>query len=93
MVTPGNNYDHIKRCFLNNSSQKITKSVAVQTGDNDDLCISLSHSKKIQLYHSKSYKDLVLSFNLGQSKKFIITKKKWLIFRKYLNQIDQALSK
>ena len=80
---------------LSNSSQTIynTNSVAVQTGINDDLSITFSHSKKIHLYYSKSYRDYVLSFNLGQSKKFIITKKKWMLFRKYLNQIDETMTK
>jgi hypothetical protein len=95
MVTLENNYNYIKEMIEKKKrlSEKATTSVAVQTGLNDELSISLSHSKKIELYYSKSYKDYVLSFNLGKSKKFIITKKKWLYFRKFLNQIDQTLTK
>ena len=70
-----------------------TNSVGVQTGLNDELSITLSHSKKIHLYYSKSYRDFVLSFNLGKSKKFIITKKKWMLFRKFINQIDETMTK
>ena len=83
MVTAKNNFSYIQKMIqsnvekLSNSSQTIynTNSVAVQTGINDDLSITLSHSKKIHLYYSKSLRDYVLSFNLGQSKKFITTKK------------------
>jgi hypothetical protein len=91
MVTYNNNHEYIKKMI--EKSNKLTNSVAVQTGINDELSISLSHAKKIELYFSKSYKDYVLSFNLGKSKKFIITKKKWLYFRKFLNQIDKTLTK
>ena len=52
--------------------------------------ITLSHSKTIQVYYSKAYKEYVVSFNLG-SKKFIITKKKWLYFRNFLTQIDNTI--
>jgi hypothetical protein len=92
MVTLGNNYEYIKKMIENNMSIPIKKSVAVQTGFNNDLSISLSHSKKVELYYSKSYKEYVLSFNLGKSKKFIITKKKWQYFRQYLSQIDETLT-
>ena len=93
MVTLENNYNYIKEMIQKKRLEKTTTSVAVQTGINDELSISLSHSKKIELYFSKSYKDYVLSFNLGKSKKFIINKKKWLYFRKFLNQIDETLTK
>ncbi len=69
-----------------------SKSVGVQTGDLNELCITLSHSKNIKVYFSKSYKDYVASFNMGSSKKFIITKAKWKILRNYLNEIDNILS-
>ena len=69
-----------------------SKNVAVQTGDLNELCITLSHSKNVRVYYSKSYKDYVASFNMGSSKKFIVTKAKWKILRKYLNHIDTILS-
>ena len=55
-----------------------------------NLSIIFSQSKKIEVYYSKSYKEFVLSFNLG-SKKFIIDKKKWIYFRLFLNKIDETL--
>ena len=101
MVTSLNNLKKINDMIENKincttistQTQNLTKSVGVQTGVDDDLCISLSHSKRIQLYFSKSYREKVLSFNLGNSKKFIITKKKWMYFRKFLKQIDETMTK
>ena len=101
MVTAVNNYDKIQNMIntkINWNSTylqtlKLSTSVATQTGINDDLCITLSQSKKIQLYYSKSYKENVLSFNLGKSKKFTLNKKNWLVFRKFLYQIDYSLTK
>ena len=55
-----------------------------------NLSIIFSQSKKIEVYYSKSYKEFVLSFNLG-SKKFISDKKKWIYFRLFLNKIDETL--
>jgi hypothetical protein len=71
---------------------KLTKKLkdsSTNTNDNS-LSITLSHSKTIQVYYSKAYREYVVSFNLG-SKKFIITKKKWLYFRNFLTQIDDTL--
>jgi hypothetical protein len=56
-----------------------------------NLSIIFSQSKKIEVYYSKSYKEFVLSFNLG-SKNFIIDKKKWIYFRLFLNKIDEKLA-
>lgn len=68
--------------------------VGIQTSINDDeFYLSLSNSKSVRLYYSKSYKDYVLSFRLGKSKKFILTKPMWIIFRKYLPHINKVLSK
>jgi len=69
--------------------KKIYKDASTDTNEKN-LFITLSHSKNIQVYFSKSYKEYVLSFNLG-AKKFIITKKKWIYFRDFIQQIDDIL--
>jgi len=51
----------------------------------------LTQHKSISIYYSKAYKDIVLSFNLGKSKKFIITRENWFYFRNYLSEIDSFL--
>ena len=64
-------------------------------GDNaklkTDLSGTLSKTKKIHLYKSKAYKSYVVSFDLGSSKKFIITKEKWLVFRNHIEYIDEIM--
>ena len=55
-----------------------------------NISIIFSQSNKIEVYYSKSYKQFVVSFNLG-SKKFIIDKKKWIYFRLFLNKIDDII--
>jgi hypothetical protein len=69
--------------------KKMLKDSSTNTNDKS-LSITLSHSKSIQVYYSKAYKEYVISFNLG-AKKFIISKKKWLYFRNFLAQIDEAI--
>ena len=67
--------------------------VGTQTGENDEFTLTFSNSKTLRLYYSKSYKEYVLSFKLGRTKKFIVTKSMWNILKKYLPKIDKALSK
>jgi hypothetical protein len=69
---------------------KYLKTTSTQTNDKE-LEIQLSHSKIIKVYCSKAFKEYVVSFNLGNSKKFVISRSKWLYLRKYLNQIDQII--
>ena len=73
----------IKNKMRNNSTQ---------TGDSFDFTFFLSNTKSIRLYKSKSYKDFVLCLNLGKSKKFIITKEMWKIFKIYIPLINNTLS-
>ena len=68
-------------------------SIGIQTGDVNERCITISDTKKIHLYYSKSYKNYILSFNLNKSKKFILTKEKWLLFRKHIEEIDEIMTK
>jgi hypothetical protein len=56
------------------------------------ICVTLSDTKKIHLYISKSYKSYVVSFDLGSSKKFIINKEKWMLFRKHIEEIDEIMN-
>jgi hypothetical protein len=69
---------------------KYLKTTSTQTNDKE-LEIQLSHSKIIKVYYSKAFKEYVVSFNLGNSKKFVISRSKWLYLRKYLNQIDKII--
>ena len=68
------------------------KSVGTQTGDLNERCITISDTKKIRLYYSKSYKDYIISFDLNDSKKFILSKEKWLLFRSHLEEIDEIMT-
>ena len=63
-----------------------------QTNDDHELCITFSDTKRIHLYKSKSYKFYVVKFDLGSSKKFIINKEKWMLFRKNIEEIDEIMT-
>ena len=58
---------------------KNKRNVSTQTGLPSEFCFYLTKSKQARLYYSESYKDLVLCFNFGVSKKFIITRSMWNI--------------
>ena len=75
------------------SKLKNNKSIGIQTGDENERCLTISDTKKIRLYYSKSYKNYILSFDLNDSKKFILTKEKWLIFRKHIEEIDDIMTR
>lgn len=81
----------INRALINKKLK--TKSIGTQTGDENERCITISDTKKIQLYYSKAYKNYIVTFNLNDSKKFILTKKKWLIFRQHIEEIDEIMTK
>lgn len=66
------------------------KHAATDRDKKKEISITLSNSKQINVYYSKSFKEFVISFNLG-SKKFVINRKNWLYFRKFLNDIDQTI--
>jgi len=72
--------------------KKNLKDKAVQTGDFNERCITISDTKKIRLYFSKAYKDYIVSFDLNESKKFILTKEKWHIFRQHIEEIDEIMT-
>ncbi len=75
---------------------KNKKDVATQTSDQCDsseFFVSLSKNKYARLYHSDSYRDLVLSFNINKSKAFIITKSMWRKLRPHILEIDKHLNK
>ena len=65
---------------------------ASQTEDHisPDFTIHLSKSKYIKLYKSKIYSDYILTINTNTSKKIVITKSMWKIFRAHFRQIDGA---
>jgi hypothetical protein len=88
---------NLRRIELNSKSTQTTsptfKSVDQQTGENDELYISLSDNKFMHLYNSKSYKDMVLKFNLNSEKSLIITKSMWKLFRTQFSTIDNVLNK
>jgi hypothetical protein len=69
-----------------------SNSKATQFNDDHEICITLSDTKKIHLYKSKSYKSYVVSFDLGSSKKFIINKEKWMLFRKRIEEIGEIMT-
>lgn len=55
-----------------------------------EFFIQLAKNKHMKLYKSKVYRQFVLSFNINNSKKIVISKPMWMIFRKYFKQIDGA---
>ncbi len=59
--------------------------------DKNEINLNLSPQKVVRLYYSKCYKSYVLSFKLGKTKKFIITKFMWKIFQRYLPKIQRVL--
>lgn len=67
-------------------------STSTQTNNLDEFYVNLSITKHACLHYSESYKDMVLSFNINQSKSFIITRQMWNIFKLHLNEIDKILS-
>jgi hypothetical protein len=67
--------------------KKIYRDASTDTNDQKSISITLSHSKSVKVYYSKAFKEFVVSFELG-SKKFVFSKKKWLYFRNFLEQID-----
>ena len=78
---------------LDDHNLKIQKlnTISTQTSDEHEICITLSDTKKIHLYKSKAYKSYVVSFDLCSSKKFIINREKWLVFRKHIEEIDEIM--
>ena len=70
--------------------KKIYKDASTDTNDKKSISITLSHSKSVKVYYSKAFKEFVVSFELG-SKKFVFSKKKWLYFRNFLEQIDEII--
>ena len=70
--------------------KKFYKDASTDTNDKKSISITLSHSKSVKVYYSKAFKEFVVSFELG-SKKFVFSKKKWLYFRNFLEQIDEII--
>ena len=70
--------------------KKFYKDASTDTNDKMSISITLSHSKSVKVYYSKAFKEFVVSFELG-SKKFVFSKKKWLYFRNFLEQIDEVI--
>jgi len=63
-----------------------------QTYEDHEMTITLSDTKKIHLYKSKSCKDYVVSFDLCSSKIFFINREKWLDFRNHIGEIDKIMT-
>ena len=70
--------------------KKFFRDASTDTNDKNSISIKLSHSKSVKVYYSKAFKEFVVSFGLG-SKKFVFSKKKWLYFRNFLEQIDEII--
>ena len=75
---------------VNFLKKKIYRDASTDTSDQKSISITLSHSKSVKVYYSKAFKEFVVSFELG-SKKFVFSKKKWLYFRNFLEQIDEII--
>jgi len=70
--------------------KQLCRNVETQTESHvtPDFQIQLSKNKHIKLYKSKCYADYILTLNVNESKKTVITKSKWKILRKNIKQID-----
>ena len=77
-----------KMIDLMKDSKKKIKTVATQTGINDEFCIYLTNNKTIRVFYSKSYKQYVISFNFGNCVKYIITQDMWFIFKNHFDKIE-----
>ena len=75
---------------LYNKKTKKLKNVKIQNNENIFI-LNISHSKSISVFYSKPYKENVISFNLGISKKFILSRNKWFFFREYKDYIDNLI--
>ena len=72
---------------LYNKKSKKLKNTKIQ----NIFILNISHSKSISVFYSKPYKENVISFNLGISKKFILSRNKWFFFREYIDYIDNLI--
>jgi hypothetical protein len=68
------------------------RTIGIQTGIDDELFFFLTNKKSARVYFSSVYKQTVLSFNLGNSKNFIIDKNSWLILKNNFEEIDRRLN-
>ena len=65
----------------------------ISTQTQSEFRVNLTAKRKFTVYYSKCYKDFVLSFSFSDGKNYIITRDMWLIFRKFIPQIDILLTK
>jgi len=80
-----------KNNFVIPNNKKYT-TISTQTDNfSKEFCIFLAKNKTFRVYKSKTYKEYVLSFNFGNSKKYIITKSMWKLFRDYVQKIDEII--
>ena len=72
--------------------KQLCRQVETQTENllSPDFRIQLTKNKYMKLYKSKCYNDFILTLNVNESKKIVITKSMWKIIRKNINQIDGA---
>jgi hypothetical protein len=63
--------------------------IGIQTREDCELFFFLTNKKSAKVYFSSVYKDIVLSFNFGNSKSFIIDRTSWYILKNNFHEIDQ----
>ncbi len=68
------------------------KAVSTQTENTEEFCVFIGSNKTFRVYFSKTYNEFVLSFNFGNSKKYILTSEMWIKFREYIHTIDKILT-
>ena len=79
-----------KQVQLRKIAQQINKSTQT-AADSAEFSIYLSRYKFIRVYKSKAYKEHVISFNFGKSKKYILSRSMWKILFKNIDQINEVL--
>ena len=76
----------------NNNNMRNTRTIATQTGSDDELFFHLTNKKSARVYYSTVYKEPVLSLNLGNSKSFIVDKASWIAIKNNLQEIDKRFN-
>ena len=72
--------------------QKTKRSVATQTGSDDDLYFYISDNKNAKVYYSINEKEKLFRLT-ANTKSVALNKEDWKKFRNFINQIDSLMLK
>jgi CTP:phosphocholine cytidylyltransferase-like protein len=69
-----------------------SRSIGIQTGVDNEMYFYLTNKISARVYYSTVYKQTVISFNLGNSKSFIIDHTSWSILKNNFEEIDKRFN-